>query len=178
MATMKKNGFTLVEMIVTMGIFSLLIGSLAAVFTQILQSQRNISSTQELLGQTSYALEYMSRAIRMARKDLDGSCTGIVNLNYSTTTSLGTGIKFLNSGSVCQEFYLETGQLKENEGGVVSPLTSSHLNVLSFDIVDSGWTQTDDNQPKVTLFLNIEGNNQSKIKVQTAVTQRNLDIER
>ncbi|MEK9135252.1 MAG: type II secretion system protein [Patescibacteria group bacterium] len=174
MATMKKNGFTLVEMIVTMGIFSLLIGSLAAVFTQILQSQRKISSTQELLGQTSYVLEYMSRAIRMAKKDTGGICIPS-NLNYSQTA---TGIKFLNYNSVCQEFYLESGQLKENKGGVVSPLTSSHLNVLSFDIVDFGWTQTDDNQPKVTLFLNIEGNNQSKIKVQTAVTQRNLDIMR
>ncbi|MDO8601415.1 MAG: type II secretion system protein [bacterium] len=188
MDTIKKNGFTLIEIVVAMGIFALLMGSLSSVFVQALQGQKKTLATQEVLGQASYALDYISRAVRMARKDISGSCLG-VNLNYSTTTSRilsgqtfsGPGIKFLNSSSTCQEFFLDSASstLKESQA-LMSPvdLTSANLKINSFNISLIGASQNDDVQPKVTLFLDITGKNESKIKVQTTISQRNLDIQR
>lgn len=186
---MDKRGFTLIEIVVATGILSLLIGSLSSIFFQALQSQRKILAGQEVLSQTSYILDYLSRAIRMAKKDVSGACTGTANLNYSTSNSRvlggqtyqGLGIKFVNSTSTCQEFFLDSASstLKESQAGSAPvDLTSAALKINSFNINFSGGYQTDMLQPKITFFLDVAGKNQSRIKTQTTISQRNLDIQR
>jgi len=177
---LKKNlgGFTLVELLVTVAIFSLIVSAASGVFVSALKAQRRSLATQELLDQTSFLMEYMSRAIRMAKKDdLAGvNCLSGNKINYELTRS-GLGIKFRNYKDECQEFYLDGNQLKEAKAGSLYALTSNHLRVSKFNINLSGQTQTDDLQPRVTLFLEIEGKEKSKIRLQTTISQRNLDIE-
>ena len=188
MDAIKKNGFTLIEIVVAMGIFALLIGSLSSIFVQALQGQKKTLATQEVLGQTSYVLDYMSRAIRLAKKDIAGDCIG-AKLNYLATDSRvlngeefsGPGIKFLNYNGICQEFFKDSADLKLKESkdsAGPEDLTSAGLKINYFNIIIAGEYQTDAVQPEVTLFLEVEGKNQSKIKIQTTVSQRNLDIQR
>lgn len=170
----KNRAYTLIEIMVGVAIFSLIIAASSGIFISVLKSQRRILAEQELLGQTSYVLEYMSRAMRMAKKDLNGDCIS-AKLNYEKTSS---GIKFKNYKDNCQEFYLEGGQLKENRGGVISELTSASLKVISFNIgPNDSWDQEDSEQPKVTFFLEIEGKENTKTKIQTTISQRNLDVK-
>lgn len=171
----KTNGFTLVELLVAFTIFSI-IGAIASEsLVSTLRVQRRVLAEQELSDQTSYLVEYMSRAIRMAKKDLTGVCIPI-KTNYQKTAA---GIKFLNYNNVCQEFFLENQQVKESKTGSNSiPLTSGNLKVNSFNIELSGETQTDTSQPRITLSLEISGKEQAKINIQTAISQRNLDIVR
>jgi len=118
-------------------------------------------------------MEYISRAIRMAKKDITGICID-PKLNYKIVDN---GIEFLNYKGECQKFYLEGNQLKEERGGVISELTSSRLKVSDFKIDLLGQTQTDDLQPRVTFFLKIEGKETSKISLQTTISKRNPDTE-
>ena len=129
----KSKGFTLVELIVVMAVFLLVTGTAIGIFISIVRQQKRILSEQELLNQTSYVMEYMSKAMRMARKDETGDCLvkdidsypGFVYLltRPNTGTSFFEGIKFLNQSDTdgsglpaCQEFYLdETGVLKEKK---------------------------------------------------------------
>jgi len=173
-----QKSFTLVELLVTVAIFSLIAGAASGVFVQALKAQRKSLATQQLLDQTSYLAEYMSRAIRMAKKDSLGACID-AKLNYKIVDN---GIEFLNYQGECQKFYLDynppaTPQLKEEKGGVVSELTSASLKVSNFNVNLLGETQTDNLQPRVTFFLNIEGKERSKINLQTTISQRNPDIE-
>lgn len=175
-----KKGFTLLEMIVVIGIFSVLSGAIFGIFISGIHSQRKVLTQDQLLEQANYILEYISRALRMARKDdLEGkSCLIGQKVNYEITHN-GQGIKFQNYNKQCQEFYLENGQIKEEREGVgVLPLTSSsvQVNFLKFNI--SGETQTDNLQPKVTIFLEISDKEQNspKIRLQTTISQRNLDV--
>jgi len=169
-----QKSFTLVELLVAVAIFSLIVGAATGVFVSAIRAQRKSLAYQEILSQASYAMEYMSRALRMAKKDLDGNCIE-AKLNYQKTT---TGIKFENYQGICQEFYLEGNQLKENKGGNISELTSDNLKVKSFNIGPSdSWDQDDNDQPRVTLFLTIEGKEKSEIKIQTTISQRNLDVK-
>jgi prepilin-type N-terminal cleavage/methylation domain-containing protein len=169
----KPSGFTLVETLVAMAIFSMIVGAALGIFVTGVRSQRKVLASQQVLDQTSYVLEYMSRALRMAKKDLLGNCIA-ANSNYALT---GSGIKFKNYKNECQEFYLESGQLKESKnGGSGIALTSSNLTVNYFGISSSGWLQTDNIQPSVTIFLDVIGKEQAGIKIQTAVSQRNLDV--
>ena len=169
-----QTAFTLVELLVAVAIFSIIGGIAAGVFTSGLRAQRKSLAYHELLNQTSYLMEYMSRSIRMDRKDLTGACID-QNLNYKI---VGAGINFKNYKGECQKFYLSAGQLKEEKGSIVSNLTSNHLQVANFNINLSGETQADNLQPKVTLSLEIIGKEQSKIRIQTTVSQRNPDTER
>jgi prepilin-type N-terminal cleavage/methylation domain-containing protein len=64
----REKGFTLVEMLVAIFIFTLTLGAIVSLFISGVRGQRNALATQRLLDQTSYSLEYMSRALRMTAR--------------------------------------------------------------------------------------------------------------
>jgi len=176
-----KKGFTLTELLVSVAIFSLIVGGASGVFISTIRTQRKALSNQELLSQTSYLIEYMSRSLRMAKKDIDGTCISS-KLNYDITRS-GQGIKFMNYNGVCQEFYFSGTQLKEEKGGAMFDLTSDSLKVESFNIgPQDSWDQWDNEQPRISFFLKIKGAGekaelQPEIQIQTTISQRQLDIQ-
>lgn len=173
----ESTGFTLIEMLTSMFIFSLIIAITANIFISGLREQKRSLQSGQLLNQISYTLEYMSRALRMAKKD-DGTCIGD-KLNYKIE---GNGIKFRNYKNECQKFYLDNGQLKEDKNGSVSELTSGDFNITTFRIADLGWLQppADNIQPRVTIFLEIKpaGQESPKLQPQTTISQRNLDTQK
>ena len=176
----QKKGFTLIEMLVSMTVFVLIVSSATGFFTSVLKAQRKLLATQEIFSQVSYLEEYVSRSIRMARKDLAGVCIS-ARSNYSITHS-GSGIKFLNYKGECQEFYLYNSKLMESKNSVVSELTSSALTVDDFNINVLGNSQSDNIQPRVTLFINVTGSGtrteeQAEVQIQTTISQRKLDIQ-
>lgn len=79
------SGTTLLELVVTLGIFVMLVGSLIGIFLMALANERRALATQQVLDNTRYTIELMARAIRQA--DTSKSIT---------TTSCGT--------SPCLEF--------------------------------------------------------------------------
>ena len=176
----QKNGFTLAELLVSITVFSLIIGAVSGAFISTIQAQRKALSFQEILNQTSYLEEYMSRAIRMARKDFGGSCVA-ANSNYETTHS-DHGLSFMNYLGNCQEFYVSDARLWENKDGIVSELTSTSVSVEEFNVKVLGNSQLDNLQPRATLFLKIKGTGpgveqQAEIQIQTTLSQRKLDIQ-
>lgn len=179
---MKQKAFTLVEMLISVAVFSLIAGIALSSFLSALQSQRRVLASQEVLNQTSYFMEYVSRALRMAKKDRSGDCISPL-LNYEITHS-GKGIKFKNYKDECQEFFLENSQLKENKNGTVLELTSQGLSVTAFNLGPAeSWGQEDNLQPRITLVFTIQGKGQKpesqpEMSIQTTISQRNLDIKR
>jgi len=184
------TGFTLIEMLTAITIFLLVIGATMGIFISAIRSQREILTIQQILDQTGYALEHMSRALRMAKKDLTGECLTTAGQYYNYETNAEKNrIRFINYEDQCQEFFLEGNQLKERKSSdnKASNFQSSsllisgnfQLNSLLFSL--SGHSQSDDLQPKVTIFLDILGGNQERppeIKIQTTISQRNLDVLR
>ncbi len=182
MAKNKKNGFTLTEMIVGMAVFSLILVAVSGIFVSAVKIQRRALVAEEISRETSYLLEYISRALRMAKKDDIGGidCLAGNKTNYEIiNTAASTGIRFRNYKDQCQEFYLDkaTYQLMEKIGSATSTLTSPNLRVNYFNIKIFGADQGDGRQPQVTITMEITkpGASQPKIKVQTSVSQRQLD---
>lgn len=184
----KNKGYTLIEVIAAVAIFSLILSSLAGFFIGAIKSQRSNLASQELVDNISFSLEYMSRFLRMAKKDDIGgvNCLAGIKVNYETTR-LGQGIKFRNYKNECQEFFLEDGRLREwkEAGGVISEnfLTSDNIEIELFAFGSSNsWDQNDNEQPKVTLFIKARGLKgesselQPILEMQTTVSQRNLDV--
>lgn len=73
-----QKGFTLVEMLVSVLIFSIVMGALIGIFASTIRNQRYSLAYNQLLEQTSFNMEYMSRMMRMARKELSGDCNGLL----------------------------------------------------------------------------------------------------
>lgn len=167
------RGFTLIEMMVAMAIFSLVVGASSGVFVSTLRAQRTSLATYEVLNQTSYAIEYMSRALRMAKKDdALGTCTGTAKLNYSFEDQC---LKFTNYNDGCQEFCLVGDHLEDENG---NHLTGGNLVVDYFNVILAGASQppTDNLQPRLTISLGLTGEEGSVIKMQTTISQRNPDV--
>jgi len=187
---MKKNAFTLIEIMVAVGIFAILLTTFTGFFLSAVQAQRKALASQELIDNVSYNLEYISRAIRMAKKDMAGSCLTTVGAKYNYETNAERNrIRFLNYQNKCQEFFLENSQLKEQKSTdntanfeASLSLTPVNLEVVSFQLGPSdSWGQVQETQPRVTLYLEIKGKGekpelQPEIKIQTTISQRNLNV--
>jgi len=161
-------------MVVATAVFALLVGASSGIFISSLKAQRQSLATQEVLNQTSYLMEYLSRAVRMAKKDLTGACTGTVKLNYAFQDQC---LKFRTYQGTCQQFCLDNKRLKDINNRY---LTSASLTVSLFDVYITGAQQppTDYLQPKVTVFLKVEGEAGAKIAIQTTISQRNPDVRK
>ena len=167
-----RQGFTLIEMVVAVAVFILVITAASGLFVFSLKAQRQSLAYQELLDQSSYLMEYMSRAIRMAQKDIAGTCTGTAKINYAFS---GQCLKFINYKDQCQQFCLDNGRLKDESGNY---LTSDELSVSSFNVNLSGQSQDDNLQPRVAFSMSITGQEEASIQLQTTISQRNLDIKK
>lgn len=189
-----KKGFTLIELLVSMSVLSIVCGVAVAIFISAISEQRRIFSDKEIRGQLDYALEYMSRALRMASRDFTGECLGEQDKNYLLThqdtldTGSYLGIKFINqsNNNICQEFYLDKSgptpiirEVKTISGGSAtsSSLTSEKIKINSLKFIVAGQSDTD--QPRVTIILDasLSGNATKSSKIQTTVSQRNLNIK-
>lgn len=167
-----KKGFTLVEMLVTIAIFSIVVSTTIGFFLSAVRAQRKNFANQEILDQISYVLEYMGRALRMANKDLTGSCISS-GYNYY---QIPNGIKFLDSEGNCTEYYLENNQLKKKIGTEIWQLTSPKIKINQFKINLLGQSQQDNLQPRLTIFIEAE-KGEGKIQIQTTISQRSPDFQ-
>lgn len=187
--TKKGAGFTLIELLVGMAMFVLIAGAVIGIFISGIRLQQQYLATQETLNQLSFAIEYMSRALRMAIKEKSDPEVCLVEqgtgYNYEIPIiyqaggeSLGKGIRFINHLQVdeCQEFFLDGTTLKYKKGaGMPIALTSPRIEIerLRFQLV--GQSGSDTNQPKVTISLKVIS--PVLIELQTTISQRNLDKE-
>jgi len=174
-----NKSFTIIEMLVVISVFFITVGAVSGIFTTAIKLQRYNLTYQQLLDQTSYAMEYMSRAIRMAQKDKSGNCTGISNLNYRVENN---SIKFLtyHNPSQCWRFYLDDGvkRLKVDQNNNSYDLISENFEVNDFRVSVSG--DKSGEQPKVEIFMEVKAKgsgNQPTLKIKTTVSQRNLNTD-
>jgi len=171
------KGFTLIEVLVVAAIFGTLMVAITGLFISALRIEKGVLASRKVLGQISYASEYMTRALRMAEKDKTGICISSGS-NYESV-SLGE-IRFINAlqHSGCQSFFLDNNQIKyETSPGNIVELTSSDIIVENLKFELSGETQSDDIQPFVTIYMEAYTKDSSILKVQTSVSQRNLDVD-
>ncbi len=191
-----NKGFTLVEVLVGITVFVLVISISIGFFVHVIQSQRKVLAYQELFDQTSFIMEYMTRGIRMAKRQrtatepINPQCVP-VGRNYELVGGSPSHLRFIRwdrtltpPSFVCYEFFLEGATLRVRRGGVTTSLTSPRLEVvnLRFRIEGDGVEATRETQlqPRITIILEVRGreydvNRRSSIHFQTTVSQRDLD---
>jgi len=166
------SGFTLIESMVAVTIFALLIVSATDIFLSIIRSQRNTLSSKNAQESVSYALEVMTKELRMAKID-DGTC-GAAERVYAVIED-GQKIKFRNYQDICVTYSLEDDRLKikrgDNEAYMTPPniiISSLNFNASNLDVASQ--------QPLITIrfvlsYLNTETGQQS-LQIQTSASSR------
>ena len=192
-------GFTLIEVVFVLVIFLIIVGAAVDIFVSIIQHQKRILVEQELLNQTSYVTEYVSKALRMAVKSKNATC--LTNRGYfyelthcpNGTLEACNGIKFINQSDndACLEFFLDDttdplnpvfSQIKN--GGPAQNLLSDIFDINRVKFVINGnqalhaTTSSDLVQPRVTMLFDVitkESKNPQQKIIQTTVSIRNLN---
>ncbi len=184
-----SQGFTLPELLVSLFIFSLVIVGAGGLLVSSIGVQRRAGAQQELMDQASYLAEYMSRALRQARKDLGPTCLSQSGRNYEVSSDgiawiadgSGNRVRFINKNGQCQEFFLEGQRMKERIAPQESYITSDNLQVTLLKFFISGASQGDNLQPKATFAIELKGKVlqagvQPVTRIQTTVSQRKIDV--
>lgn len=175
-----QKGFTLVEILVVLVIFSIMLTAISSIFISGVKVQQSALATERLLDQLNYAIEYMGKAIMMAKKASDSNCI-TSGYSYSLINSSGNNLGFLNkngSNYDCIYFRLNTTDKriwKGDQSSSLAPLTSDDVKITNLTFNVSSPVNA---QPKVTILIEAEANSGSllqKVRVETTISQRDLN---
>ncbi len=171
-----KKGFTLMEMVVAIGIFSVAILSATAIFNMAIESQRSAVSAQELQENLRYALEFMGKELRGADGKIE--CDGLQVVfcyNFNSNPLINTNVLSFNKDLNFGMFYLKNNRIMYDwfdQQGYITP-ASIKVNSLNFIVHDDGLVFK---QPRVTMAIDVEAIGKSahrqKLNLQTTISSR------
>lgn len=162
----KNKGFTLIEMLVSLTLFSVVVViTIGSIFT-IIDSNRKSQSLSLVMNDLNFAIESMTRDIKTAEPDsLDEN---------------GDSIRYINSANEDVNYFLDSNTIKR-QIGIGDP-----VNILSDQIVIEEFKPrlfdlySGLQQPKMLLYIKgyvqITEKTKSDFFIQTTITPRKLNI--
>ena len=180
-----KKGVTLLEIIVSVAIFSVVMLSATEIFRMVIEGQRNAIASQNVQESMRYAFETMAKEIRTAVasnhdcESLFNPPAGATNKVFNTTTnSEGDILYFKNKDGDCVAYYLEDETLKVIRESNIASTTPGKIKItnLDFKVTDDLIGAFHSLQPLVTMKMDIEaaGKEMHKqtMKMQTTISSR------
>jgi len=182
-AKRNKPGFTLLEMLIVVLIFSLASAALAQIFVNITRLQRRVAYYSTLSQDMRFVMEM---GVRAARSNfIDYSTQPLANRSsaFKVMTPSGGTIEVQPMDSAtCGDPTVAYCLMLRKNGGVWNPLTSKRVDVKRFDVYVRPLTSpfddlSNDQQPFVTLNVWLEykapnANDNVSLQAQTTVSSR------
>ena len=156
-----KDGFTIVELLVAMGVFIVLLGIVVGTFIGSLKSQRSIVALMLANDNASLVLEQMAREIRTGK-------------SFSIS---GNQLIFENASDEDVAYRVNNEAIERGTGlpARFSPITSNAVKVTDLDFIilpQANWP------PRITIRLEVGSRNLElgsvKTVIQTTVSGRNI----
>jgi prepilin-type N-terminal cleavage/methylation domain-containing protein len=167
MTSSRRSGFTLVELLVAMTVFSIVIAIATGAFIRALRTQRQLVAFAAANSNVSLVLEQIAREIRVGRDFRQSSDTEI-----TFTNARGEEVTYSFEAS-------GTGSILRS-GGVAGPqqLTANIVDVRDLRFI-LNFSEDDDFYPaRVTIAIAVApkeiGVSTSVVRVQTTVSARNI----
>lgn len=173
-----KNGFTLVEMTVSLGLFTIIMFIATSAFLSIVNTDRKARSVRIAADNLNIALEDMSRRIKTGSTYDCGAIGGV------TDCTLGeNSLNFKDEDDVQTTYRLNqiNGSIYRKIGvGSDLQITSTEITITNLKFIVSGSAvgSADNQQPMVVIVIDGSlgsGATASSFKIQTTVTQRAYD---
>ncbi|KXG76028.1 hypothetical protein AN618_17000 [Fervidicola ferrireducens] len=176
-----KGGFTLVEVVVALSVFTLVIGAALALYQQAVISWRKDERRVDVQENLSFALEKMSEEIRSAKRVVEGKSSRLGLVVNKEDEGLEDGEEI-----VYYSFDSQKGRLLREQGHYVQPLASyvTYFNLEYYgEYTDEAYESLEEplsgeELEKVRLIkITVAGKkvNSPEMKVTTSVRIRALD---
>lgn len=176
------RAYTLLELIVSVGIFSIVMLAATSAYLSLISLDRQARATTDVVTNLSFVVDSMSREIR--------SGNGYRCNNNATTPNCtitpGTSFRFMDSRLPSREiiYTLSNGQIFMSiNGGAASAFTDPRVNITTLAFYVSGVGTTGANSylpPRVTFVLrgtlNIGNGKTVEFSLQGSATQRFLEL--
>lgn len=165
-----KNGFTLVEVLVTSFIFSIIAISVSSIFIQIINLERRGLSVQKIQDNALLVLEEMTRDIRVSRIFFQESqdCSAVdITLTHPIK---GIVIYRVTNGTV--------QRVVNSESSI--DVSASNVNFTRMNFCIIGSMDADNQSPRVTIITSVQnrtGKEILQINLQTTITSRDVFSE-
>lgn len=166
---LKDNfGFTLVETLIVIFIFSIIMILIGSIFTVSLNLQRRAFNVQQAEEGTGFILESMAKEIRVSRiTNSDTNCpatpTGTLNITHPTNGNIS--------------YFLSGTAIHRTVGGIDTVISSNTVEFTKLQFCILGTPVDDRRQPRVTVIGGVRSTKtkqQSIIDFQTTLSQRLL----
>ena len=178
-SSLKNNGFTLVELIVAIGIFLTVVTVASGIFIRSVKTQQFISEIMSMNSNASLALEQITREIR------SGFNLKVTDSGSNCGTGLGDTLTFNRvrnntTTAVTYKWNQTASDIERTEGTLpATVLTASDINVSRFCFIVS---QIDSASPwRLSMFLQVSSNDSSlsnnTVDLETTVSTRILPSE-
>jgi prepilin-type N-terminal cleavage/methylation domain-containing protein len=186
-----KHGFTLIEMIVVLAIFSVATVAIVDIFMMASRAQKRTLTVQKIQSDARFSIEAVAREARMDMIDYD-YYGGTISENPIATLALrdqdDNQIIFKKSNEDCPSGTDQCLVVSIDGGTNWASITSRGVRVVSLNFyvaplvdpfkldVENG-TYASDDQPRVTVVLSVEGvgvqpEEQTTVNLQTTVSHR------
>lgn len=161
---MKKQGFSLIEIMVSLAIFAIVVVVATGALLTTIDATKKAQATQTVLTNLNLALEGMTREIR-------------VGSNY-TSDANGTTFTFDDKTGSQTVYSFTSGRIDKQEGTIISTITAPEVTIQSLKFTT---IKPVPGQPRVFITLRgVAGTNpkyQTTFEIQTTVSQRKLNRE-
>jgi prepilin-type N-terminal cleavage/methylation domain-containing protein len=177
----KQRGFTLVEMLVSVAIFTfVMLIATASIFT-IVAANKKAESLKSVMDNLDFALESMTRNIRTGSSyncgsQAGGDCTSGASSFYFTSSQSP------NCPGSCPivGYSLSGGQIIQSESDWTAPLpiTAAEIHISTLNFILVGSAARDGLQPRVIMTVIGSAGTSStatQFKIQTTLSQRQID---
>ncbi len=170
------RGYTLLEMTVSVGIFSLVMLVAAGAYLKLIQLDRQARATNELVTNLSFAVDSMARAVRTG-SDYRCNKTGTNCVN-------GTSLRFTDSDGRTIDLEIANGRITESINGAAVALTDPRISInsLNFFVRGVGSTESCGSRIQPQVIFTIQGSSVTgegktvSFNIEGAATQRLLEL--
>src|SRR3972149_725902 len=144
---LNNGGFTLVELLVAMGLFVIVVGIASGAFIQSLRTQRAATELMAINDNLSQTIELIARESRGGK-----SFTNPAPPEPRFTNPAGNIITYRFNSA-------ENSVEKRTNAGEFLAMTASNIVVRKLEFITGGLLAGDELQPRITIVLQVSGKN-------------------
>lgn len=176
-----QRGYTLLELIVSLGLFSMVMLIVMGAYLTLISLDRQARASSQLASSLSFAVESMARSMRTGT-------TYACNANGSAPNCAagGSSISFVDTNGQTITYLLKSdGSIGQCTGGLCTSssaiaLSDRRINVQTLRFYVRGVGTSDRVQPQVTFALSgtmvTDAGETTSFSIQTGATQRLLEL--
>ncbi len=186
-----QSGQSLIELLVAIGLFSILFAIAGGGFVNALHAQNQVSAEMAAESNVGIAIEEMAREMRTGYlfcHDLNGVSTCDTSdpsynrhCTFDAATQLLTcsDLEYYDANGEKIDYVLKGGVLERGDNDAYQPITGDNVTVRSLSFVLHGNTEGDHWNPRITVTIGIAPNNSgvswNTVDFQTTVSAREID---